>query len=419
MDLLEQSGVISRIFEKRASKGQQTNLKDPTLNDMFGYGRESAAGIQVTPEAAEGLSAIFACVNLLSSVLAMIPLYLYEEQGDSKKKAKDHPLFNILAKLPNKMHTAIDFWQIMLRNMLLFGNGYALIVRDNSGKITELLPLNPKSMMVFIGGDGLPAYKYTYVDGTEAIYLNAEILHLVDYYDYNGFIGRSRVQVCQDTTGLYMAAEEFSSKFFANGSMIAGVLQHPSTLSDTAYARLLKSWNERHSGAANAYKPALLEEGVTWQSIGVKPEDAQLLDTRKQQVIEACRLYNVPPHMIQSLDKATYSNIEDQSINFATYSLMIPATKVEQNVYKDLLLTSEKQRYTAEYDMKTLTRGNTVARMTKNKEMFYMGAYSQNDVRREEGENPIEGGDVYYVPANLLKADEAMTNDNTEGNENV
>ena len=408
--------MISSLFEKRAVKGQQYHPKDPALKGWLGYGGESEAGIAVTPEGAEGLSAIFACVNLLSSTLSMIPLYLYERVGDKNIKAINNPLFNILYIAPNKWQTGCEFWRLMHRNFFLFGNGYAIIDRNNRGGISELLPLVPNKMMVFIAPDGLPAYEYDY--GGEIgkkIYLFHEILHLKDYPDHSGYIGKSRVQVCQDSTGLYMAAERFSSKFFANGTVLSGVLQSPNTLGDVAYKRLKDSWGSRHTGSENAYKPAILEEGLTWQSISVDPEKAQLLDTRKHQVIEACRLYNVPPHMIQSLDNATFSNIEEQNINFATYSLMHPAYNLEQKIYNDLLLTSEKQRFFAKFDMKELTRGNSAARTAAQKEKYYMGAMNANEIRKEDGENPIEGGDVYYIQSNMMPANQEPE---PEGEEN-
>ncbi len=406
--------MFTKAFERRATKGQQFHPKDPALANWFG-GSESASGKQVTVESAMALSAVFSCIDLLSSTIAMLPLYLYKKEGDRNILQEDEPLFRILHIMPNKWQTGFEFWRLIIGNYLGHGNAYALIVRGNGGEVQELIPLDPRKMVVFIAPDGLPAYQYTYQDGKEAVYLYDEIMHIKDYAP-NGYVGESRILKCQDSLGLYMAAEEFGSKFFANGTTLAGVLEHPQTMSDKAYSRLRKSWSDRHAGSENAYKPAILEEGMKWTSISINPGESQLLETRKFQVVEVCRIYQVPPHMIQSLENATYSNIEEQGINFTTYSLMPHTYNIEQVIFKDVFTEMQRKNHFARFKVKELTRGNASARAAMYKERFYTGSISSNEIRKEEGDNPVDGGDTYYIPVNMAEVGNLPTQN--EGNAN-
>jgi HK97 family phage portal protein len=251
-------------------------------------------------------------------------------------------------------------------------------------------------MTPFRAPDGTVAYRYQTEKGDSHTYLQGEILHIRDISD-DGIVGISRIDEAREAFGLAMAMEQYGSGFFGNGASAGTVLEHPQKLSPEAYDRLKNSWEARHQGVQNAHKPAILEEGMKLAQLGIKPEDAQFLDSRKFQKDEIAMIFRVPPHMIASLDRATFSNIEHQSVEFVTFTLRPIMTRIEKAIYRDLLTTAGKLTHTAKFNAMALLRGDSTARANYYKAGLgttqQPGWLTPNDVRELEDMNPVAGGD--------------------------
>lgn len=350
-------------------------------------------------------SAVFACVRLLSWSTAMLPLLTYRRRpGRGKDRATDHPAYNLLKESANPEMTAFDFRSTLMSHAVGRGNGYAEIEWSKAGRPLALWPLNPARMDVQ-RTNGQLRYLYSLSDGTTANLPAWRVLH-VRGLSGNGITGYSPIRLAMQTIGLGLGTEEYGARLFGNGSKPGGMLKHPGKLSDTAYERLKKSWAADHQGLSNAHRLKILEEGMTFESVGVDPEEAQFLETRKFQINEIARWFNVPPHMIADLDKATFSNIEEQSVGFVVYSLGPWLVNLEQQVALSLFSATEARSLFVEHLTDALLRGRTADRYDAYSTAIQNGIMSPNEIRDRENLNPYDGGDVYLLPLNMVPADQ-------------
>ncbi len=391
---------------RRATSG----LADPIqqLVDIMAGGRTNA-GIIVNEQSAMRMSAVWACTKVLSESIGMLPLILYRRDGDKKSRAADHPLYSILHDQPNPEMTAYTFKQSMMVHLCLRGNAYAEIERDRLGRVIALWPIAQDQFSVTPKRDDKGRIYYQVWSrkaGSEYKIPADKMLHIMGL-GYNGLVGLSPIGQARQSIGLGLAAEEFGARFFGNGANLSGVLQHPEKISSEAAERLRKSWNELYSGLSNSSKTAILEEGMTYNRIGIPPEDAQFMETRKFQTIDIARIFRVPPHKIMELERATWANIEHLSIEFVTDSLGPWLENWEQTISWKLLDPKERQEYFAEYLVNALLRGDTTARYSSYAVGRQNGWLSANDIRKLENMDPIDGGDVYLVPLNMVPADQA------------
>ncbi|MGP7732941.1 phage portal protein [Oceanimonas smirnovii] len=366
-------------------------------------GRTTAAGIHVTPESALASSAVRACVTLLAESVAQLPCELYErsDQGE-RKRATDHPLYDVVHNLPNRKDTAFEYYEQTQGCLGIRGNHYSLIERDGAGYVTELIPINPDKVTVLKGPDALPYYHLT--DANEI--LPARLVHHVRGFSLDGYVGLSPIQTNADVIGLSQATEGHAAQVFANGTTMSGVIERPKESgainSQAAVDALLSKWQERHSGMRNAFSVALLQEGMTYKQLAMDNEKAQLLQSRNFSITEICRLYKVPPHMIQQLDKASFNNIEHQGLQFVIYTLLPWLKRIEAAMMRDLLLRSERSRFYIEFNVSGLLRGDQKSRYEAYALGRQWGWLSVNDIRRLENLPPIAGGDKYLTPLNMV-----------------
>jgi HK97 family phage portal protein len=293
-----------------------------------------------------------------------------------------------------------------MTHLLLWGNAYAQIVRNGHGEIIGLYPLMPDKMQV--SRAETDELIYLYQSGMKNIaFRREEILHIPGL-GFDGLLGYSPIAMARNAIGMSMATEEFGASFFQNGAAPGGILEHPGTLKDPSKVR--ESWNELFKGSGNANKVAVLEEGMTYKQIGIPPNEAQFLETRKYQTEEICRIYRVPPHLVADLDKATFSNIEHQSISFVVHTIRPWLVRLEQAMNKALLYPAERQRYFIEFNVDGLLRGDYESRMRGYATARQNGWMSANDIRRLENMNLIpkeEGGDLYLINGNMTKLEDA------------
>ena len=375
----------------------------------------STAGKNVTERSAMQMTAVYSCVRVLSEAVAGLPLHLYKyTQNGGKEKSINHPLYFLLHDEPNPEMTSFVFRETLMTHLLLWGNAYAQIIRNGKGEVVALYPLMPNKMTVDRDENGRLYYKY-YRGNDEAIRCKEyevilspyDVLH-VPGLGFDGLVGYSPIAMAKNAIGLAMATEEYGAKFFANGAAPSGVLEHPGTLKNPDKVR--ESWNATFGGSHNANKVAVLEEGMKYTPISISPEQAQFLETRKFQINEIARIFRVPPHMVGDLEKSSFSNIEQQSLEFVKYTLEPWLVRWEQSMVRSLLSPSEKSEYFIKFNVDGLLRGDYASRMSGYATARQNGWMSANDIRELENLDRIpaeEGGDLYLINGNMTKLADA------------
>ena len=371
---------------------------------MFG---KSAAGKSVNEFTAMQTTAVYACVRILAESVAGLPLHVYEYRGNGKERVPEHPLYFLLHDSPNPEMTSFIFRETSMIHLLLWGNSYAQILRDGMGKVVGLYPLLPNRMSVERDEHGELVYTYTpmadSMKGNRQIKLRRQDVLHIPGLGFDGLVGYSPIAMARNAVGMTLACEDYGSAFFANGARPGGVLEHPGVLKDPS--KLRESWQAVYGGTSNAGKVVVLEEGVKYTPITIPPEEAQFLETRKFQIDEIARLYRVPPHMIGDLERATFSNVEHQSLEFVKYTLNPWVVRWEQSLQKALLSPSEQKRFFIRFNMDGLLRGDYQSRMQGYATGIQNGFFSPNDVRELEEMNPIpdeKGGNRYMCNGNMI-----------------
>jgi len=367
----------------------------------------SATGIRVTPETALKISTFWACVGLISETVASLPAILYERLDDGgRARAMGHPLWDVLHTQPNAKQTAFEFYEMMTGHTLIRGNAYAKIMPGARGPADQLIPLHPDKVIPEKLPDGSLRYRVTEANGEQRVYNDEDILHLKGRTN-DGQIGLSVVAYARESLGMSLAAEGYGARFFGNDSRPGGVLKMPGKLSPEAAINLKASWENAHRGVGGAHRVAVLEEGLEWQAIGMQNRDAQFLETREFQAEDICRWLRVPPHMVGLTSKATSwgTGIEQMSLGFVIYTLMPWLVRWQQAISRDLIIAP--RLYFVEFLVDALLRGDLRSRYDAYAIARNWGWLSVNDIRRKENENPIEGGDTYLQPLNMMPANAA------------
>ena len=398
-------GIFTSLFRSRDKP------ENSTVGSRYAfYMGGSSSGKVVTERTAMQMTAVYACVRILSEAVAGLPLNLYRYNNDGgKEKALDHPLYLLLHDEPNPEMSSFVFRETLMTHLLLWGNAYAQIIRNGKGEIVALYPLMPNKMQVNRDDNGQLYYIYQKsqeeVPNSKDFYVRLEssdVLHIPGL-GFDGLVGYSPIAMAKNAIGLAIATEEYGSKFFANGAAPSGVLEHPGTIKDPSKVR--ESWMSQFGGSANSGKIAVLEEGMKYTPISSSPEQAQFLETRKFQINEIARIFRVPPHMVGDLDKSSFSNIEQQSLEFVKYTLDPWVVRWEQSIQRTLLTPAEKKSYFVKFNVEGLLRGDYQSRMTGYATARQNGWMSANDIRELENLDRIpaeEGGDLYLVNGNMV-----------------
>ncbi len=407
--------LISRFFEARA--GPKNSLPGTTYSFFFG---STTSGKTVNERTAMQITAVYACIRILAETIASLPLHTYRYTINGKEKATDHQIYHLLADEPNSEMTSFVFRETLMGHLLLWGNAYAQIIRDGRGKVIALYPLLPNKMTVDRTEKGELYYIYN-KEGQSYTLRSDEVLHIPGL-GFDGLIGYSPIAMAKNAIGMAIATEEYGAKFFANGANPGGVLEHPGVVKDPA--RVRESWNSVYQGSSNAHRVAVLEEGMKFQSIGIPPEQAQFLETRKFQINEIARIFRIPPHMIGDLEKSSFSNIEQQSLEFVMYTLDPWVVRWEQSIKRVLFSEDEKKEYFVKFNVDGLLRGDYQSRMNGYAVGRQNGWLSANDIRELENMNRISeelGGDLYLINGNMTKLADAgaFANKSNNGMEGV
>jgi len=412
-------GIFSGLFKSRDKPTDSTAGSRYTF-----YMGGSTSGKTVTERSAMQMTAVYSCVRILAEAIAGLPLHVYRYNSDGgKEKAIDHSLYLILHDEPNPEMSSFVFRETLMTHLLLWGNAYAQIIRNSKGEVMALYPLMPNKMSVDRDENGQLYYQYLRstdeIGGkNETVILKpTDVLHIPGL-GFDGLVGYSPIAMAKNAIGLAIATEEYGAKFFANGAAPSGVLEHPGTIKDPQ--RVREAWQSQFGGSQNSGKIAVLEEGMKYTPISISPEQAQFLETRKFQINEIARIFRVPPHMVGDLEKSSFSNIEQQSLEFVKYTLDPWVIRWEQSIMRTLLTPEEKKSYFVKFNLEGLLRGDYQSRMNGYATARQNGWMSANDIRELENLDRIPaeaGGDLYLINGNMLPLANAGAFANTQNDD--
>jgi HK97 family phage portal protein len=392
------------IFDLLRKDGGNRVLTTEDLARELAAAGGGIPGVRVNARTAARHAPVFACVRVLAESVGQLPLHLLVEKGEREKaKAKEHPLYDLLRIAPNDIQTTQEWVEMIVAHLALRGNHYSFINSGVSGdRVRELLPLNPDAVTPKLSQDGARVlYDVRFADGRRDV-LPAEKVFHVPLFTLDGFRGVSPIEYARESIGLDIAVARHAARLFANGANPGGVLQTDQVLGDEEYGRIRDSWEARHQGLDNAHRVAILEAGLKWAAVGLSAEDAQMLESRKFGRTEICGIFRVPPMMIQDLERATFTNSEQQARVFVDYTLMPYLTRIEARIRLRLLSEKDRKTHFAKFNVAALLRGDMKSRAEFYTRQIQNGALSPNEIREFEDMNPREGGDIYLTPANML-----------------
>lgn len=374
----------------------------------------SKAGTLVNQETALTLSALRRAVTLLAESVAQLPCELYERDGDKRDRAVGHPLYDVLHYQPNQKDSAFEYFETAQGMLGLNGNHLALIDRNSKGEVTELVPVHRDKIVFLKGTDGLPYYNL--IEENETVPMR--LMHHVKGFSLDGFQGLSPLQTSADTIGQALAVDQHGSSVFSNGVTLSGVIERPreaSTLkTQDAVDNVVDSFVARHSGLRNLFSVGLLQEGMTYKQMAMTNEQAQLIEARKMGVADISRLYGIPLAMLNETAGESYKSIEQQSLNFVIYALMPWLKRFESSMRRDLLLPVERRNLYIEFNVSGLLRGDMKTRFDAYAIARQWGWLSVNDIRRLENLPPIDSGNTYLTPLNMVDSKNAKIHSGVE-----
>lgn len=380
--------VFSRLFEKRASPSGEGDHYDQYYSSIAPA--VNTAGVTVTTDTAESVSAVYAAVSAISESVGSLPLDVYRRTDTGREKARNHPLYTLLHDAPNDFQTALEMREQMQRHVLLRGNAYAEIVRAGNGRPQALLPIHPDRVSILRSQSGKLLYDVTDDYGKQRRLLSDEMLH-IRYHSDDGVIGRSPIQVARDTVGLALAERTHGSKMFEQGTKLSGVIEtQPGTTKDQS-SQIAQSWAAGQSGVSNHGKTAVLPHGSTFKTVSMTLEDAEWIDARRMSVEEVARLFRVPPVLIGDLREANYSNAVELGRYFVTHTLRRHLVAWEQAINR--VLINDPSMFYVEHNVEGLLRGDSLTRAQFYQRGIEDGWLLRSEVRSLENLSRIEGID--------------------------
>ena len=386
----------------QASKRSWVSVSDERAWNLYSEGGTSTSGEAVNSDTALRLATVFACQNLIAKSIAQLPIHLLEKSAKNERKhATQHPYYSLLYRRPNPQMTSYQFFQTMQSHVLMHGNAIAEMVMAKNGDVLELWPWDAGK--VRIEEDGWTnTYKVQTKTGWRAIPAD-RVFHLRGLV-VKGLRGLSPLDAARETIGEGIAQGKFSARFYKNSARPGGVIERTGTFLNQEAAEQFKTSWQRAQGGENMHKVAILEPGMTYKPMGITQENAQFLETRRFNQTEICAFFGVPPHMVGNLDRATFSNIEQQSLEYVLHCLLPWLRNWEQELMVALFPREDWERFEIKFNFDGLLRGDSASRWEAHWKAFQCGAKSPNEIRELEDLNPYEGGDDRFVPENMIPA---------------
>jgi HK97 family phage portal protein len=384
-------GILDRFARwlAPARPDVRASLANPPewLVRQFG-GRLSATGVMVDADSAMRVTAVYACVRVLAESVASLPFCIYRRLANGKEIAKDHPLYPLLHDMPNEIMTSFEFREAGMAAVALRGNAYTRVVRDNGGRVREMVPLPLAYTKPRIASDRRTLlFDVEWPDQAKETLTLGECWH-VKGMTLDGIIGVSAIAYAREAIGLALALEEHGARLFSNGARPQGIITLPGSLTQEQVNDNRTAWSDAYGGLQNAHKTAVLQGEIKYQPLTMTSEDAQFIEARKFQASEIARMFRVPPHMIGDLEKATFSNIEHQAIEFVKYTLRPWLIRWEQAANRDLLTESEREEYFIEFNPEGLLRGDIASRYQAYAIAIQNGIRNRAEIRETENLDP-------------------------------
>jgi len=394
------AGLFGAIARPKAETNELRSMTVEEWAKLQSGGTLSGTGVYVSPESALRYTTVLICVRVLAESVASLPCLLYKKRADGgKDRATEHPLYKVLHDQANAWNTAFEYTEGTMVNLSTRGNGYSYVERNRKGQTIGLVPLNPDGVTISQAIDWSPKYEVTMPDNARAK-LSTKDMHHIRGPLPRGYVGRSMISLAKEAIGLGMAAEAFGSNMYRNGVKPSGILKHPKVIGPAATENLRQQFSDRYAGLENSGKPLILEEGMDWVSMNIAPKDAEFIDSRKFQRSEIAGIFRVPAHLVNDLEKATFSNIEFQTLDFIIHSLRPWLVRWEQAINRDLLTDQDRaDGYFCEFLLDAMLRGDTKSRYESYSSAIQNKWMTANEVRIKENMNPREGGDVFENPA--------------------
>jgi HK97 family phage portal protein len=366
-----------------------------------------------TPETAPEVPAVIACIRVIAESVGSLPLHIYRmDSNGAKVLATDSPLYRLMRYAPNDEQTSLELREQLCMLYLLYGDAYCELVRNDRGVITAMMPLHPSRMTTERLTDGTLRYIYREPNGRQTIYNQRQLWHL-RMPTLDGVHGLSLPTLVRDAIAHARALESYGLQYFASGARPGVVLQSDNPIPPEAAERMREQWERMHRGPDRAHRTAVLPNGLKVHELSGSNESSQFIDARKMAVIEICRAFRVPPHLVQSLDGATYSNIEHQSREFLTYTLLPHLRRIEDSIARDLI---DDPTLFAEHDVHAFLRGDSAARAAWYQQALQSGIMSINEVRSAEGLNPIgPEGDERFLQVNMTTLRRIVAGESSDG----
>lgn len=411
---------IIDLFRRSASRRQDNtrsySLEDPNvpLNAAtLGWKKPTRTGVNVTPETAMAYSAVLACVRVIAETMASVPLNTFRRlDNGGKEKARTHYSYHLVHTQPNPYMTSFSWRELMIAQVLLWGNHYSWINMAANGIIKDIWPLDPIKTHAVI--DDVTGLHYeTEFRGRKVSYDRAHVIH-VPGMSFDGLSGKSIISWMAESIGLGIAIEEFGASFYGDGALPAGVLEHPGKLDDAAVTRIKEGWKQQYGGLSNAQSIAVLREGMTFNALSVNPVDAQALEAKRFQVSDIARGFRVPLMMLQyDTNVTTFASAEQFMLQFRQFTIQPWAVRIEQELTRKLFSPEEQKKYFAEFNLDGLLRGDFKTRQEGLKTMRQNGIINADEWREYENMNPLPdgAGKVYLNPLNMAPAGGSQTDD--------
>ena len=399
-------GLFS-FFDRFRGSGASSGDRSPYGEFWFEpVSARTGSGMRVSPDSALRLAAVYACVRILAETMASLPLVVYQRRADGgKDKVTDHWLYRLMAKRPNRFQNPFEWREMLQGHLALRGNAYNQIITNPRGEIIELMPIHPDRVKIELLPSGEYRYRVTDRSGTEVILPRGEVWHLRGLSS-DGLMGMSPIELARENLGMALAAQDYGARFFANDAKpTGGWIEFPGTFKDNEAKKVFRESYQQAQSGANRGKVLVLENGMKFHEVGVTNKDAQFLELRKFQITDIARLFRVPPHMIADLERATFSNIEQQSLEFVMHTMTPWAERWEASIESELLL--EGDDIEIEFDFANLMRGDAASRSSYYQSGIQNGWLTRNEARIAENLNPIDGLDQPLRPLNMVEEDAA------------
>lgn len=389
-------------------RGVKVTKRSEYESRLTGMGNGIDFGVNVTNDAAQRITAVFAAIRIRSENLASLPKAVSKRTANGWEVAATHPVHRLMRQRPNGYMNIFDFWFCVNANMDGWGNSYALIERDKHGDPVALHPIRAKQVMVgFDKTRHTKNYRVYGSDGFDGVYLDYEVCHF-KLYSLDGIRGVDPIEYNAIALGKGIAATKFGAEFYKKGGNIKGVLEADGSMDDAAF----KAFMDHYKKSSQNYDTPLLEYGIKYKQVGISPVAAQLLQTEIFAIQDVARIFNIPPHMLSELSKATFSNIEHQTLQFLQYSLRPSVKRFESELENKLFFPDELDNYQVKFNLNGMMRGDMQARADHYAKGILNGWYTRNEVRELEGLPRLEHLDKALYPMNTQIAGEEIKQDN-------